>query len=481
MTPTPVSPTTRAAHEGRLMRTVLAAALVLAFVPRVARAQGFGVYEQSACAMGRGSAVVASPCRDGSSLFFNPAGLAGTRGLTVAGGATGILAIGQFTTDLTGSVTKMDRKLIPVPHAYVTYGINDRVAVGLGLFTPYGLETAWPKTSDAAFLGYDTRLHSFYLEPAAAVRLGDRVRVGAGLTFVMSKVDLHQLLDLSTQSVPGAPAGTTFGMLGIPLHTAFADASLPSSTTTGWGANFGLLVDLTDRISFGARYLTRVTLDYSGTAAFDQVPTGIIIPSDLTLPDGTVIPAGTPLDAVLLQSGIFSGPLATQGIKTSITMPDQLVLGLSVRPTDRLELEGDYYWTHWSMFDSLQLKFQGGAGTETRIENYKNTSGVRLGGQLAVQPGLELRAGYVYNPPAVPAETVTPLLPGGRRSQFDAGVSWRIAPRWQVDLSYAFLLQQKRRGRVFDPLPGQLPSTTLNSGEYQYLAHLFAATFSFHL
>ena len=38
-------------------------------------AQGFGVYEQGACMMGRGGAGVADPCPDGSGVFFNPAAL----------------------------------------------------------------------------------------------------------------------------------------------------------------------------------------------------------------------------------------------------------------------------------------------------------------------------------------------------------------------------------------------------------------------
>ena len=40
-----------------------------------ASAQGFGVYEQGACMMGRGGAGVADPCPDGSGVFFNPAAL----------------------------------------------------------------------------------------------------------------------------------------------------------------------------------------------------------------------------------------------------------------------------------------------------------------------------------------------------------------------------------------------------------------------
>jgi long-chain fatty acid transport protein len=44
--------------------------------PRTILAQGYGVYEHGTCAMARAGTAVASPCDDGSTIFFNPAGLA---------------------------------------------------------------------------------------------------------------------------------------------------------------------------------------------------------------------------------------------------------------------------------------------------------------------------------------------------------------------------------------------------------------------
>lgn len=459
--------------------SILLLLLFLAAAPCVLRAQGFGVYEQSTCAMGAASAVVARPCADGSAIFFNPAALGATPGLTVSAGVTGIAPNGRFTADRTGAITEMNRKLLPVPHAYVAYGFGDRFAVGLGLYTPFGLETSWPDSSAAAFLGSKTTLHAFYLQPTASVRLTDRISIGAGLTFVLSTVDLDQRLDLSTQFVPssaGLPAGTTFGQLGVPFQTPFAAAHLSSSTATGVGGNFGLRVRLTDRVDLGARYLTRVKVDYSGDATFTPVSTGLVLPAGN--PYG--VPAGTPMDAVILGAGVFQGPLAAQGIKTSITMPDQFVGGLSVRPMDRLRLEADYVWTHWSLFGRLPIQFTGGAGTETRIEDYKNTSAVRVGGDLSLRDGLDLRLGYAWNQGAAPDQTVTPLLPEGRRSLFAAGLGWHASSHVDLNVAYSFLLQVNRRGRVQDPLPGAEPTTALNNGEFHFQGHLLATTVTVH-
>src|ERR1700755_471676 len=83
------------ASMGIVFRVLLTTLLLS---PAVVFAQGFGVYEQGACVMSRGGAGVAQPCDDGASIYVNPAGLAGRRGPLIAGGITGIIGQGSFTS-----------------------------------------------------------------------------------------------------------------------------------------------------------------------------------------------------------------------------------------------------------------------------------------------------------------------------------------------------------------------------------------------
>src|SRR5687768_14111574 len=78
------------------------ALLLLAGAPSLVAAQGFGVYEHNTCAMGRAGVAAASPCTDGSAIFFNPAGLAGLSGSRISAGVTAIAAKGSFTDDFLG-------------------------------------------------------------------------------------------------------------------------------------------------------------------------------------------------------------------------------------------------------------------------------------------------------------------------------------------------------------------------------------------
>jgi long-chain fatty acid transport protein len=463
----------------RRFTTLALSAVVITAAASPATAQGFGVFEHGTCAMARAGAGSAAPCQDGSAIFFNPAGLAGTRGWTVSVGVTGISALGSFIDDLSGGETGMDNDLIPVPHVYAAYGITDRLTAGIGSYAPYGLATTWPDTFVGRFNGFDNELQSIYVQPTLAYQLHDRVSIGAGFAFVIGSVEINQRLDLSAQAAPAPfPPGTTLRQLGIPFHTDFAQARLRATGATGVGGNFGLRVYATDRVSFGARYLTSVRLDYDGTAAFEAVSTGITLPAGN--PFG--VPGGTPLDAVIARLGLFSAgaPLTDQGLTTTITMPGQVLTGVAVQVTPQLLLLADYQWVNWSKFGQVELDFGNPATPDQTLqENYRDTSGVRLGVDWTASQRWALRGGYVYHEAAAPDETVTPLLPEGSRNEFTAGIGFQVSKKVRVDVAYQFVKQGDRPGRVREIRPGET-AAEVNTGLYKSRAHLFGTTITLH-
>lgn len=453
-------------------RALAAAGFVACALPRLAAAQGYGVYEQGACAMARAGATVASPCNDGSSIFFNPAGIAqqqkGTAVLSVGG--TLIAPRGAFTNTATGLESDLDAKYYPVPNFYYARGLTDRIAVGLGLFAPYGLKTEWPTTAEGRFLGYKSEVQGIYVQPTVAVKLHERLQVGAGFDVSFASVGLRQRVDLAGQT---AAPGVTFQNLGIPIGTDFADIDLEGHAT-GYGFHVGALAQVTDEVSIGVRYMSRQRLTFDGaTATITQVPT------NLTLSAGNPlgVPAGTPVDAVVASQFTGNGVLTNQGGSTVLRFPEQLVAGLAVRPVPGLLLEGDVQFTRWSVFDNLVLDLDK-LGTRTLVESYKNTTGVRLGGEYAVNRTITVRGGYYLHDGAAPPQTVTPNLPEGRRASFTAGLGARLLPQLHVDVAYQYIQQGDRQGRSGD---GGLavPTTAVNNGLYTFHANLVGATFSY--
>ncbi len=457
--------------------------VLFAGFPTLLRAQGFGIFEQGTCTMGRAGTAVAAPCPDGSAIFFNPAGLAQLTGGHASVGVTLIKALGGFTDDFFAQKTDLDDPIIPVPQAYISYSENSKWGVGVGLFAPYGLETKWPLTFDGRFTGYKNIIRTIYVQPTVAYSPISWLSLGGGLDIVFGKVELNRRLDLAQAPVPtslGVPAGTVFGQFGIPPGTDFADAHL-EATASKVTAHWGAIVNVNNKLSIGGRYLMHVTLDYTGNATFTQVPTGLTIPATITVGPLT-IPAGTPVDALLANPplDIFNTVLVSQTASASITNPEQAVFGLAYKPRHDVTLLGDYQFTRWGKrFSVLNLTFANAALNEVLYENYRNTHGFRLGAEWVKDAKWTFRGGYLVHTGAAPAETVTPLLPEGVRNEWTGGVGVKVTSQLTLDLAYQFVRQNDRRGRTREPLNNAVPTTGLNNGLYSFNAHLFGASFAY--
>jgi long-chain fatty acid transport protein len=434
--------------------------LLLGSVPGLLGAQGFGVYEHNACTMGRAGVAAASPCPDGSAIFYNPAGLAGLSGVRVSGGVTLIHATGGFTDDLLAHETKLDNPTIPVPNVYLTVAATPKLTFGAGLYAPYGLETKWPTAGfDGRFIGYNSKIHTFYIQPTVGYQVTDWLKVGVGVAYIHGTLELHQRLDLSAQSpLPGV----TFESLGIPVGTDFADVTLKGSGN-GFAVNFGGIIKVSDRLSIGGHWLTRKRINYDGTAAFTQVPTG------LTLAPNNVLglPAGTPVDALVAPRFQTGGALADGGVNTSIVMPPQGSIGFAYKLLDKWTIMGDYQYVVWGWFSSIVIDFTNlNTPQEVLSPKNKDTHGFRFGTEYQPSTKLTLRAGYLHHGAASPNDFVTPLLPEAPRNEFTVGAGLELAHGLHADLAYQYIAQQDRRGRVF-------PEPIGNTGLYTFSAHLF--------
>jgi long-chain fatty acid transport protein len=434
--------------------------LLFSGVPCLLGAQGFGVYEHNACTMGRAGVAAASPCPDGSAIFFNPAGLAGLAGLRASGGVTFIAASGGFTDDLLAHETKLDNPVVPVPNVYLTYAVTPKLTVGAGLYAPYGLETKWPVAGfDGRFLGYNSKIRSIYVQPTLGYQVTDWLKIGVGVAYIHGTLELHQRVDLATQSP--AP-GVTFASLGIPVGTDFADGTLTGSGN-GFAVNVGGILKVSDRLSIGGHWLTKKTINYDGTAVFDQIPTGLTLAPNNPLG----LPGGTPVDALVGPQFQSGGPLADGGVSTSLIMPPQGSIGFAYKLRDNWTLMADYQYVVWGWFRSIAIDFDNpGTPQEVLHPNNRDTHGVRVGTEYAPSAKLTLRGGYLFHTDASPDDFVTPLLPEAPRNEFTAGLGYALANGLHAQLAYQYIAQQDRRGRVF-------PAPVSNTGLYKFSAHLF--------
>jgi len=189
-------------------------------------------------------------------------------------GTTLIAAHGGFTDDFLGTRSDLKNPVIPVPNVYITTQIKSQFTAGIGLYARTVSKQWDPNTFSGRFLGYNTDVRSIYINDRG-VRGQPRLKVGAESPTSRAVLTLRHARSVVPAVPPtlaaalpraGAAARTTFGMLGVPTGTDFADANL-HATGSGVRGQFG---DLQDQRSPEHRraLLTRKTIKYSGTATF---------------------------------------------------------------------------------------------------------------------------------------------------------------------------------------------------------------------
>jgi len=449
---------------------VLTAILVM---PQSAEAQGFSVNEHGSCAMGRGGTGVASPCADGSAIFFNPAGLLLPNGKGVAsGGATLIRATGDFTNSATGEVSSLKEETTPVPAIFVGYGVSDVATIGFGIFAPYGLAIEWPEDAQGRFLGYYSSVKGIYFQPTFALKAGDRLSFGLGFDISSSTVELKQRVDLASQEVPGRD-GVTFANLGIAYGTDFANVVL-TGDDMAVGFHLGAIAKVTDQLSFGIRYLSKQTVNIEdGEAVITQVPTNLVLAPN----NPTPYPGGTPVDALVAPQFQPGGKLVNQTGTAILPYPAQLNMGLTLQVTDKWKMLGDVGIQFWEVWETLPLNFEL-IGEETLVEDYRNSTSWRLGTEYLVGSKSTARLGIIAHNAAAPPQTVTPNLPEGPRTEFTAGFGSRLSDRFGFDIAYQYIDQADRQGRSGSGGMA-VPTTAVNDGLYTFSANLVGLTLTY--
>jgi long-chain fatty acid transport protein len=446
-------------------------ALALLVLPAAARAQAFGLNEIGSCAIARGFATTSIPCDDASSIYWNPGSLPRTRGLYFYGGGTAIKINGNYTQDTTFRSYDSNVPTAFVPHVFVNWRGTGKMALGLGVYVPYGLTSQWPDSFPGRFSSLKTSLQTIYVQPNIAYQITPNWSIGGGPVIAHSSVELTQGIDLA--STPTSAGGPTFGQLGFAKRTEFGRATLKGSAMA-YGVDVGVHGQLTPVWQMGARFLSQVTFNYDNAdATFSQVNTGLVLAANNPLS----LPAGMPIDAVLAGQFTGTGALVAQKVQTEIQHPAQVQVGFGYTGFENTTLSADYSYVGWKAFRALPVNFQGPAAANSKVlqEDYNNTSGLRLGAERRLMGGSSLRAGFSVNASAAPPETVTPLLPEQSRELGMLGFGVPVG-RFALDGAYAHIFTAGARGRIDERTAGltSAQALALNNGFYSLNANIFS-------
>ena len=412
-----------------LSSVLFATALSLAATARTASANAFVINEHDAKATGRADANTATD--DGpSSIVYNPGGVAIGTGTQFAIGGSLVLAHGGYT-DPSGAKFDTDNSPAVLPQLYVTSRVHELVSVGIGFHTPFGLAINWPDSAPTTDVIKTQSLRTYFITPVVGVNLHKYVpglSVGGGLDIVPATVELTQYVFFGDPDSGGTRGqahlgGSAIGFGGR-IGAMYAPPSIPM-------------------LSIGAMWRSQVKESFTGTGDFD-----IAAPYRNQLP-----PDGD--------------------IKTSITLPQSVQLGVAVRPIPTLELELDGVWMNWSQFKNLEITAPAmGGGTQTLVtpEDYKDTFTVRFGAEYKLpMQHAAVRAGYMYDPTPIQPDTLSAALPDANRHVITVGGSYQINPDYGVHLGVLYVLPTSQDA-------ASTPGMPTYKGSYEIQALVTSAT-----
>lgn len=406
-----------------------------------ARAAGFGINEHSARVMGMGGAFTGVADSPGA-LFFNPAGLAQLHGLSLELGVT-LVTPGSSWTGTSPGGTEVEvaarRGLFPLPNLHAAYRIHDRVAVGFGVYLPYGLTQEWDNTvtvdgKEVAWWGRDIvrkiSLTTVYFNPAVAVKLHRRILVGLGFSVVKGAVTLERAVTFSSDLDDDI------------------DFEL-SGDDVAFGATAGVLIKvLPDLLNLGVAFRSGVNFNFEGSAAFTKDGSGANVP-------------------LALRSILRDGPATAD-----LNLPHVISFGIAAFPLAALTVGVNLDVVTWSSYDKLEIKFPDNSDLDSaERKDWNNALAFRIGAEYKVLgDNLPVRAGFIFDQSPVPDDTLGPELPDGNRYEFTVGVGYTL---WgfSLDLAYQYLFTDKVKASETSPLPGT----------YQADAHLAGLSLGYTL
>jgi long-chain fatty acid transport protein len=371
-------------------------AALLTLLATDAGAAGYSLYEQGARALGMAGAFNAR-ADDPSAMFFNPAGLARIQGDAFLVSPTVIVFQSQFAgvapSPGFGVVEETEKKAFLPVAAYYAHSAG-RVAFGLGFYEPYGLEIDWqdPENYTGKFISTHSKITPYSLVPTLALAVSPRLRLGAGANLVWSKVRLERHL----------PAFDPFLSQVVDVGTVV----LESERDFGAGWNAGIQWQPSARVSLGATYRSKVTVDYAGRADFTQQPSGD--------------PAFDPLVAATFPPD--------QKVTTSIPFPAQGSIGIAYQSCPSWAFEGDFNWTWWNAFDRLDVHFAQTPALDLAVtEDWRSVLNVRVGTEYRKggTAAWSYRAGYYFDRTPQARASLGPLLPDSDRHGITLGLGHR--------------------------------------------------------
>ena len=410
-------------------RVILSILMIPAFAPHV-WSSGFALYNHSSASIARGSAAIAHN-DDSSALFFNPALMNKLELSRVKLGINYLKSSVEFRSDATGKTFKLQDTSHFIPTLFAIHRISERISAGLGVFSHFGLSTTWDDEWEGRYLATHSELKTLTFNPAVSFRVTPQVFVAGGVSISILDAELNKNITLS------------------PMLPDIKQKL--SGDDTAFGYNIGLLIDISEDVSFGISYRSKIKTEFKGEVEH-QIPAVI-----QSMPQAALFP--------------------NTSAETTVNLPPQAFAGIAYSGIDSFVFEVSVKWEGWSEYDKLKIDLDEPIVTETAIaipRKWEDVYPVSFGAQYRANDMFDINAGYTYDPSPVPDDTFEPSVPDSDGHIFSLGLDIKLK-NTRVGLLYAYKKYEDReKNNMLDDFPfdGIVNPLTSVNGTYKSSIHM---------
>lgn len=347
-----------------------------------------------------GVANAATPMVAGAeSLFFNPAGLAKTDGISFSANLSPTYS--QFSAPITVAntpITSNREGFLPFG-ILGSYQVTNTLGVGIGYYISGGNRTEYRDVSfpnNFGIANYRSNLTIGEASIGAGYEILDGLRVGASYRII------HVSGELSyggVTNVAGSPTLYALNLtdLGATRWNGFRVGAQYAAKDSIWG--------------IGGQWRSSVNFTANGT--------------------------GT---STLKTNAPVTIPMVSGAATASSTFPDQFSVGLYVDPLkDKLRLLTEYVFTEYQKNKSFPITAIGSVTPNDLPLNWNNMNNLRLGVEYKGIPNWPLRAGYIFTSQVVPNSFPSPLFSTpGSANTLVAGFGATLIPGITGDFAFEY-------------------------------------------
>ncbi|WP_432697548.1 OmpP1/FadL family transporter [Marinobacterium sp. YM272] len=281
-----------------------------------------------------------------------------------------------------------------LPEGGFSHMYSDRIAYGLAFYANGGMNTSYdvaPMVFGSGEAGVD--LSQAFLTGSVAYKLNETNSLGLGVTYVYQRFEAKGIQNFAGMS-------SDSGAVSNNGH----------DSSNGWGLKLGWQGQVTDALTLGASWSSRVHMD-----EFNR----------------------------------YSGLFAEQG---GFDVPESYGLGFAWQINPQWTLAGDWerieYSEVRSVGNSLSLNAPLGADNGAGF-GWDDIDVYKLGVIYAASPRLTLRAGVSHAEQPIPASQtfLNILAPGVIQDHVSIGASWDISSEQSVTVSYTHALEETVKGK----------------------------------